>query len=75
LADALDLFQHWILTEAGLGEDMRKQIMNEWIGELHHDRSVPVEDEWAPAWWRGDEEAAMTSRMAAMTLDAARNRR
>lgn len=75
MADALDLFQHWILTEVELDQDTRKQITSDWIGEPLHLRNVPEADSWAPPWWRGDEDAAMASRMAAMTLDAARNRR
>jgi hypothetical protein len=75
LADALDLFQHWITTEVDLDKDARTQIMNEWIGDIDHHRDIPEEDSWAPAWWKGDEDAAMASRMAAMTLDASRNRR
>ncbi len=77
MSDALDLFQHWIMTEAGLSEEHRKQIMSEWIGvpSYQRDKAIPVEESWAPAWWTGDEDATMASRMAVMTLDAARNRR
>ena len=71
----MDLFQHWIMTETGLSDDDRKRIMDEWIGPLSTERRLPPEDAWAPAWWHGDEEATVTSRMATMTLDAARNRR
>jgi hypothetical protein len=69
------LFQHWILTEANIDEDQRKSITNDWTGPLSEDRkSLPAEDSWAPSWWHGDEEAAMSSRMTAASLDMARRR-
>lgn len=75
LADALDLFQHWILTEAGLSEENRKQVIDEWTGPPDTPRDVPDEESWAPSWWKGDEEASLSGRVAAMKLDTAGNRR
>ncbi len=77
LAHALDLAQHWILTETGISDDERKRITNEWTAptrEVRNER-VPEEESWAPSWWQGDEDAAMSGRAAAIMMDAGKKGR
>jgi hypothetical protein len=69
---ALDLAVHWTLTTFEIDKDQRATIEQEWNGPIEQDRNLPKSDAWAPSWWSGDDDAAVSALAAAANLGRGR---